>query len=144
MLTLRGIKKMKQIKMKYLIIFAIIIVALSSAIKVNNRNLAQKAELKAGLENLSQTIEDSKDRLTDAVTDTTNTSVSYLSIQSTLKIAVDSAKKIYANPNHTLIEITKSSDRLSTAFGVFDNSPVLSSGGSNTTIATPDTTNYRY
>ena len=139
---------MKQIKIRYLIILGIIItiiiVALSTVINMNYRNLTQKAELKAGLVNLSQTIENSEDRLTDAVTDTTNTSASYLAIQSTLKLAVISAKKIYANPNHTLIEINKSSDRLSTAFGVFDNSPVLSSGYSNTTITTPDTTNYSY
>ena len=136
---------MKQIKMKYLIILGIIIiVALSTVIKANNRNLAQKAVLKTGLENLSLKIKDGEDRLTNDIADTTNTSASYLAIQSTLKIAVDSAKKTYANPNHTLIDITKSSDRLSTAFGVFDNSPVLCSGGSGTTITTPDTTNYRY
>lgn len=138
---------MKQIKIRYLILLGIIItiiVTLSTVININNRNLAQKAELKTGLENLSQTIEDNEDRLTDVVTDTTNTSASYLAIKSTLKIAVISAKKTYANPNHTLIEITKSSDRLSTAFGVFDNSPVLSNQGSNTTITTPDATNYSY
>jgi len=84
------------------------------------------------------------DRLTNDIADTTNTSASYLAIQSTLKMIVDSGKKVYANPNHTLIEVTKSSNSLSTAFGVFDNSPVLNSGGLGTTITTPDTTNYRY
>jgi len=90
---------MKQIKMKYLIILGIIIiVALSTVIKANNRNLAQKAVLKTGLENLSLKIKDGEDRLTNDIADTTNTSASYLAIQSTLKIAVDSAKKTYANP----------------------------------------------
>lgn len=138
---------MKHIKMKYLIILSIILIivlSLSFMFKVNNRNLAQKSELKTRLESLSQAIEDSEDRLTDAVSDTRNTSVSYLAIQSTLKIAVISAKKVYANPNHTLIEVTKSSDSLLKAFGMFDNSPVVSSGGTVPAITIPDTTNYRY
>lgn len=135
---------MKHIKVRSLILFGIIIiVALSFVIEVHNRNLAQKTELKTGLENLSQTIKDGEDRLTITATDTLNTSPPYLAIQSTLKITVDSAKKIDANPNHTLKEITKSSNKLSTALGVFDNSPVLNASGPSPTLTTPDTADYR-
>jgi|GEM_PF-5252878 len=104
------------------IILGIIIVVAIVAVEGKNRNLAQKLKLKAKVEQFSKDIKYEEGRVAEATTDASLVSSKSIADIDTLKIAIDSAKKVYSNPNHTQEDITMSSNSLSTAGNVFDSS----------------------
>ena len=139
---------MKKTKLMYLFIVLGIIIVVTIGVREGNKGyIAQKAELKSKVEQFSQDIKDEETRLAEATTDTSLVSAKSQTDIDTLKIAVDSAKKVYANPYHTQEDITISSNSLITADDVFDTSastyqPLEETPSTDTTSdTTVDTTN---